>query len=204
MAAVTTIKRAVVGRPLKTSEEEHQRLGKPTALAVFASDAISSTAYATQEMLFILMTAVVFPTSHSYLVPIGIAAAILLVIVATSYSQTIHAYPNGGGAYIVSRENISPKAGLVAGAALLVDYTLTVAVSISAGVLAIGSAFHFNDEPALRVGLALVFLTLLTVGNLRGVKESGKVFAVPTYLYVVLLGALLVAGPGCVTGGRQG
>jgi amino acid transporter len=188
------VKRILVGSPLASSEEEHQRLGKPTALAVFASDAISSTAYATQEMLFILMTAVVFPTSHSYLVPIAIAAAILLAIVATSYSQTIHAYPNGGGAYIVSRENISPMAGLIAGAALLVDYTLTVAVSISAGVLAIGSAFHFNDEPALRVGLAIVFLTLLTVGNLRGVKESGKLFAVPTYLYVVLLFALLAAG----------
>lgn len=191
---VSTLKRAVVGRPLASSEEEHQRLGRPTALAVFASDAISSTAYATQEMLAILMMAVVVPAAYSYLVPIGIAAAVLLAIVAISYSQTIHAYPNGGGAYIVSRENISPLAGLVAGASLLVDYTLTVAVSISAGVLAIGSAFHFNDEPALRVGLALLFLAILTVGNLRGVKESGKVFAVPTYLYVVLLGLLLVVG----------
>ena len=187
-------KRILVGKPLASSEEQHQRLGKPTALAVFASDAISSTAYATQEMLFILMSAVVFPRSHAYLVPIAVAAAVLLTIVATSYSQTIHAYPNGGGAYIVSRENLSPMAGLVAGASLLVDYTLTVAVSVSAGVLAIGSAFHFNDEPALRVALALGFLTLLTVGNLRGVKESGKLFAVPTYLYVVLLGALLGAG----------
>ncbi len=194
----STLKRALVGRPLASSDEEHQRLGKPTALAVFASDAISSTAYATQEMLFILMGAVMFPASHRYLVPIAIAACVLLAIVAISYSQTIHAYPNGGGAYIVSRENISPVAGLVAGASLLVDYTLTVAVSISAGVLAIGSAFHFNDEPALRVGLALVFLAILTIGNLRGVKESGKVFAVPTYFYVVLLGVLLVVGLGKV------
>lgn len=194
----STFKRVVVGRPLASSDEHHQRLGRPTALAVFASDAISSTAYATQEMLFILMGAVLFPASHRYLVPIAVAACALLAIVAVSYSQTIHAYPNGGGAYIVSRENISPTAGLVAGASLLVDYTLTVAVSISAGVLAIGSAFGFNDEPAIRVGLALGFLALLTIGNLRGVKESGKVFAVPTYFYVVLLGALLVVGLGKV------
>ncbi len=187
-------KRLLVGKPLASSEEEHQRLGKPTALAVFASDAISSTAYATQEMLVILMAAVVFPASHTYLVPIAIAACILLAIVAISYSQTIHAYPSGGGAYVVSRENISQGTGLVAGAALLVDYTLTVAVSISAGVLAIGSAFGFNDKAEVRVVLALVFLALLTVGNLRGLKESGRIFAVPTYLYVVLLFALLAAG----------
>ena len=187
-------KRFLVGQPLASSEEEHQRLGKPTALAVFASDAISSTAYATQEMLVILMAAVVFPASHSYLVPIAVAAAILLGIVAISYSQTIHAYPSGGGAYVVSRENISQGTGLVAGSALLVDYTLTVAVSISAGVLAIGSAFNFNDKAGIRIGLALFFLVLLTVGNLRGVKESGRIFAVPTYLYVVLLFALIAAG----------
>ena len=192
------LKRVLVGTPLASSDEEHQRLGRPTALAVFASDAISSTAYATQEMLFILMAAVAFPASHRYLVPIAIAAVALLAIVAISYSQTIHAYPNGGGAYVVSRENISPTAGLVAGASLLVDYTLTVAVSISAGVLAIGSAFGFNDKPVIRVGLALFFLALLTIGNLRGVKESGKVFAVPTYFYVVLLGVLLVVGLGKV------
>jgi len=192
------LKRFLVGRPLASSDEEHQRLGRPTALAVFASDAISSTAYATQEMLFILMMAVVVPQAHRYLVPIAVAAAVLLAIVAISYSQTIHAYPNGGGAYVVSRENISPTAGLVAGASLLVDYTLTVAVSISAGVLAIGSAFHFNDQPAIRVALALGFLALLTIGNLRGVKESGKVFAAPTYFYVVLLALLLVVGLGKV------
>ncbi|HEV7720503.1 MAG TPA: amino acid permease, partial [Iamia sp.] len=194
----TMLKRFLVGQPLASSDEQHQRLGRPTALAVFASDAISSTAYATQEMLFILMGAVMFPASHKYLVPIAIAAVALLAIVAISYSQTIHAYPNGGGAYVVSRENISATAGLVAGASLLVDYTLTVAVSISAGVLAIGSAFEFNDKPAIRVALALGFLALLTIGNLRGVKESGKVFAVPTYFYVILLGVLLVVGLGKV------
>src|SRR5687767_2231097 len=117
-----SLKRMFVGRPLPSSDEQHQRLGIPTALAVFASDAISSTAYATEEILVVLLAAVVFPTSHSYLVPLAIAAVVLLVIVATSYRQTIHAYPDGGGAYVVARENINPTAWLVAGASLLVDY----------------------------------------------------------------------------------
>jgi amino acid transporter len=138
--------------------------------------------------------AVVFPTSHSYLVPISVAAVILLVIVSISYMQTIHAYPDGGGAYVVSRENISPLASLVAGASLLVDYTLVVAVSISAGVLAIGSAFGFNDNALARVGLAVFFVTIMCLGNLRGVKESGKIFAVPTYFYVVMLTLFLLGG----------
>ena len=187
-------KRILVGKPIASSEEQHQRLGKPTALAVFASDAISSTAYATEEMLLVLLMAVVFPTSHSYLVPIAIAAVILLVIVSVSYMQTIHAYPDGGGAYVVSRENISPLAGLVAGASLLVDYTLVVAVSISSGVLAIGSAFDFNDNAPLRIGLAVFFVAVMCLGNLRGVKESGKVFAVPTYFYVSMLVLFLIGG----------
>ena len=133
----------LVGKPLATSEEEHQRLGKPTALAVFASDAISSTAYATEEILLVLLTAVVFPQTHS--LPGADRASppsLLLAIVAISYRQTIHAYPNGGGAYVVAGRTSARRAGLVAGASLLVDYTLTVAVSISAGVLAIGSAFR--------------------------------------------------------------
>ena len=187
-------KRIVVGKPIASSEEQHQRLGKPTALAVFASDAISSTAYATEEMLLVLLMAVTVPAAHSYLVPIAIAAVVLLAIVGASYTQTIHAYPDGGGAYVVSRENISQTAALVAGASLLVDYTLTVAVSISSGVLAIGSAFHFNDNATMRIGLALFFLMVMCLGNLRGLKESGKVFAVPTYFYVVMLAALLGTG----------
>ncbi|MEO6629316.1 MAG: APC family permease [Aquihabitans sp.] len=180
-------KRILVGKPIASSEEEHQRIGRPTALAVFASDAISSTAYATEEILLVLLMAVAFPTTHSYLVPIAIAAIALLVVVSFSYTQTIHAYPDGGGAYVVSRENISATASLVAGASLLVDYTLTVAVSISSGVMAIGSAFNFNDKAALRIGLALFFVAVMGMGNLRGLKESGKVFAVPTYFYVVML-----------------
>jgi len=187
-------KRLLVGKPIASSEEEHQRIGKPTALAVFASDAISSTAYATEEILLVLLMAVAFPMSHSYLVPIAIAAIVLLAIVGFSYVQTIHAYPDGGGAYVVSRENISPTAALVAGASLLVDYTLTVAVSISSGVLAIGSAFGFNDKAILRIGLALFFVAVMCIGNLRGLKESGKVFAVPTYFYVVMLFIFLGTG----------
>ena len=187
-------KRLLVGKPIASSEEQHQRIGKPVALAVFASDAVSSTAYATEEMMLVLLTAVVFPQALNYLVPIAVAAVILLVIVGISYVQTIHAYPDGGGAYVVSRENISPLASLVAGGSLLVDYTLTVAVSISSGVLAIGSAFNFNDNATARIGLALLFVAIMCVGNLRGLKESGKVFAVPTYFYICMLGIFLIVG----------
>ena len=189
-----SLKRILVGKPIASSEEHHQRLGRPTALAVFASDAISSTAYATEEILFVLMAAVVYPDFYKYLIPLGIVAVILLAIVATSYRQTIFAYPDGGGAYVVSRENINQTSALVAGASLLVDYTLTVAVSVSSGVLAIGSAFHFNDNTTLRVGLAIGFVGLMALGNLRGVKESGRVFAVPTYAYVLFLGLLIGYG----------
>ena len=180
------LKRLLVGRPIASSEQEHQALGKPTALAVFASDAISSTAYATEEILFVLLAAATFPQTHEYLVPMAIVSVFLLAVVSASYRQTIFAYPDGGGAYVVSRENISQTAALVAGASLLVDYTLTVAVSVSSGVLAIGSAFHFNDNSSLRVALALGFVALLAVGNLRGLKEAGRLFAAPTYVYTDL------------------
>jgi amino acid transporter len=191
---VSSLKRLLVGRPIASTEEHTQRIGKPVALAVFASDAISSTAYATEEILLVLLMAVAFPKTHSYLVPIGILAVVLLIIVLTSYRQTIYAYPNGGGAYIVSKENINANAGLVAGASLLVDYTLTVAVSISSGVLAIASAVPSLRPEERRIALALAFLVLMTVGNLRGLKEAGRVFAVPTYVYVALLFSMLVIG----------
>ncbi|HEY4378474.1 MAG TPA: amino acid permease, partial [Acidimicrobiales bacterium] len=191
---MASLKRFVVGKPIATSEEGHQRLGRVVALAVFASDAISSTAYATEEILFVLMAYVMYPGSHRYLMPLAIAAVFLLTVVAISYSQTIHAYPDGGGAYVVSRENINQTTALVAGASLLVDYTLTVAVSVSSGVLAIGSAFHFNDDAPLRIGLALFFVGLMMFGNLRGVKESGRIFAFPTYAYVFFLGTLILYG----------
>ena len=187
-------KRILVGKPLPSHDAEHQSLGKPTALAVFASDAISSTAYATEEILFVLLAAATFPETHRYLFPIAIVSVLLLAVVAFSYRQTIFAYPDGGGAYEVSRENIGSMASLVAGASLLVDYTLTVAVSVSSGVLAIGAAFHFNDKTTLRVALALVFVALMALGNLRGLKEAGRIFAFPTYAYTVLIGALIAYG----------
>ena len=190
----STFKRFLVGKPLASNEQEHQALGKPVALAVFASDAISSTAYATEEILFVLLAGASFPQTHKYLVPMAIVAVFLLAVVCTSYRQTLYAYPDGGGAYVVSRENIGQTSALVAGASLLVDYTLTVAVSVSSGVLAIGSAFHFNHNATLRVVLALGFVVLMALGNLRGLKEAGRVFAVPTYVYALFLSLLIGYG----------
>ena len=188
---MSVVKRLLVGKPLASSEEGHQRLIKLIALAIFASDAISSTAYATEEILHVLVP-VAGMDALGYLIPISIVVTVLLAIVVTSYRQTIFAYPQGGGTYVVSRENLGEIPGLVAGSSVLVDYVLTVAVSVSAGVAAITSAFpELTDN---RVSLCLAFIALLMVMNLRGVKESGRVFAVPTYVYVVALGALLAVG----------
>jgi amino acid transporter len=189
-----TVKRILVGRPLSSAEQEHQKINKTTALAVFSSDAISSTAYATEEILFVTAGAATssLALGLSVLVPIAIAVAILLAIVTTSYRQTIYAYPNGGGSYVVTRENFKRDTpSLVAGASLLVDYILTVAVSISAGVAAIVSIPAFNGLVNQRVALGLALILLITVVNLRGVKESGRVFAVPTYVYIVVLTMLV-------------
>jgi amino acid transporter len=193
----SVLKRLVVGRPLATSEQEHQRLSKVIALSTFSSDAISSTAYATEEILFVTAVgASSLALGLSKLIPMSLAVAVLLAIVVTSYRQTLFAYPNGGGSYIVSRENLGEYPSLVAGASLLVDYVLTVAVSISAGVAAIISLPALHDLARSRVALCLVFIVLLTLANLRGLKESGRLFAAPTYLYVVTLGALIVVGLG--------
>jgi len=190
-----TLKRLLVGRPLATSEQEHQRINKTVALAVFSSDAISSTAYATEEILFVIAVA---PSSLalglSKLVPIAIMVIILLVLVATSYRQTIFAYPSGGGSYIVSRENLGEMPSLVAGASLLVDYILTVAVSISAGVAAIISIPQFRDLADHRVAVCFVIIIFITLANLRGVKESGQLFAFPTYAYIAMITALVFLG----------
>jgi amino acid transporter len=190
-----TLKRLLVGRPLATSEQEHQRISKTVALAVFSSDAISSTAYATEEILFVIA---VVPSSLalglSKLVPIAIAVALLLVIVATSYRQTIFAYPSGGGSYIVSRENLGENPSLVAGASLLVDYILTVAVSISAGVAAIISIPQFAGLEKHRVAVAFAIIAFITIANLRGIKESGRLFAFPTYAYILILSAMVFLG----------
>jgi amino acid transporter len=192
---LTYAKRLFIGRPLANSESEHQRLPKTIALATFSSDAISSTAYATEEILFV--TAVggsSLALGLSKLIPIAIVVAVLLAIVSFSYRQTIFAYPSGGGSYIVSRENLGEIPSLVAGASLLVDYTLTVAVSISSGVAAVISIPSLRHLAPVRVELCLVLVLLVTVANLRGVKESGRMFAVPTYVYILSLGGLLVYG----------
>jgi amino acid transporter len=189
---LTMAKRLLVGRPLSSAEAEHQRIPKVIALAVFSSDAISSTAYATEEILFVTaIGASSLTLGLGTLVPIGIAVAVLLTIVVTSYRQTIFAYPSGGGSYVVSRENLGQFPALVAGASLLVDYILTVAVSISAGVAAIISIPRFRGLEDQRVLLGLTLIALITVANLRGVKESGRIFALPTYVYILTFGALV-------------
>ncbi|HXU87290.1 MAG TPA: APC family permease [Methylomirabilota bacterium] len=187
---VLDLKHLLVGSPLPTAQFRHERLGKATGLAVFASDALSSVAYATEEILVVLILAGVAALSYS--LPIGIAIAVLVAIVTTSYRQTILAYPQGGGAYIVAKDNLGTVPGLIAGAALLIDYVLTVSVSVAAGIAAVTSAF-----PALfpyRVTLCVLAVIGIAVANLRGVRESGRLFAVPTYLFVVSLLGLIVYG----------
>jgi amino acid transporter len=186
----TLLKRLLVGRPLPTHALPHQRLGIPAALAVFSADGLSSVAYATEEILLVLMAGGAAAAALS--LPVGLAIVALVFIVAASYSQTIHAYPGGGGSYIVSKENLGVPAGLVAGAALLIDYVLTVAVSAAAGVAAITSAI-----PRLRgheMALALIAVWLIAIVNLRGVRESGAIFSVPTYGFIGAVFLLLAVG----------
>jgi amino acid transporter len=187
---MSPLKRLLVGAPIPTAQARHERLSKRAALAVFASDALSSVAYATEEILLILVLAGTGALVYS--IPIGIAIALLIAIVVSSYRQTILRYPQGGGAYIVAKDNLGAYAGLVAGAALLIDYVLTVAVSVAAGVAAITSAF-----PALfdhRVALGVLFIAAITTANLRGIRESGNLFAAPTYLFIASFGAMLGYG----------
>jgi amino acid transporter len=185
----TAIKGLLVGRALRTEQAAHETLTNKTALAVFSSDALSSTAYATEEILLVLAVAAAATASgsFSYVIPISIGIAALLAIVATSYRQTIHAYPSGGGAYIVAKDNLGTTPGLVAGASLLVDYVLTVSVSIAAGVAAITSAVQGTRYAWLidhKVVLCLIFIAFIAIANLRGVRESGALFATPTYVFV--------------------
>ncbi len=175
------LKRLLVGTPLPTAQARHERLGKATALAVFASDPLSSVAYATEEILFVLILA--GPAALSYSLPIAAGIATLLAIVVTSYRQTVRAYPQGGGAYLVAKDNLGLFPALGAAAALLADYVLTVSVSVAAGIAALTSA-----APALipyRVSLCVLAIAVIAIGNLRGVRESGKLFAAPTYFFVV-------------------
>jgi amino acid transporter len=185
-------KRVLVGRAFSSHHLEHTLLPKILALPVFASDALSSVAYATGEILIALTLATTAP--KSYVMPISFAIAALMAIVVTSYRQTVRAYPSGGGAYIVSKENLGTFAGLVAAAALLFDYMMTVIVSIVAGVFAIGSAFPWANEH--KVVLSIMFVGLVTVANLRGARESGTLFAIPTYGFVVSI--LILIGVGAV------
>ena len=184
------LKQIIIGRPLLTEEIHEQTLSKKAALTVFSSDALSSTAYATDEILLALMVA--GAAALSLALPTAILIVILLVIVVTSYGQTIHAYPTGGGAYTVAKENLGVGAGLVAGAALLVDYVLTVAVSVAAGIAAITSAV-----PALypeRVWLCLLAIFIVLAANLRGVRESAALFAMPVYFFIVSAYVLVIGG----------
>ncbi|MHB8857708.1 MAG: APC family permease [Bellilinea sp.] len=173
----------LIGRPLQTADAPHQTIGKAIGLAVFASDALSSTAYATQEIMMIL--AIAGSGALGYVFPISIAIVALMVVVTISYQQTIHAYPGGGGAYIVARDNLGELPAQTAGAALLTDYILTVAVSISSGIAQITSAFPNLYAFRVEIAVAMVFLIMLI--NLRGVKESGITFAIPTYFFIITM-----------------
>lgn len=193
------LKRLLIGSPIATEHQHHERLSKVTALAVFSSDALSSVAYATEAILSILILASL--QAVGLVLPVAGGIAVLLVLVAFSYRQTIRAYPNGGGGYIVARENLGDLQGLIAAGALLIDYVLTVAVSISAGVAAITSLAHnwgFLAVKDFAVVIALFFILLVTLANLRGVKESGAIFAVPTYVFVVSI--LIMVATGLVKG----
>jgi len=182
----------LIGKPLETEELPHQAISKPIGLAVFASDALSSTAYATQEMLIILSLAGGSAALFGLSIPLAIAISVLLIVVTLSYRQTIYAYPNGGGAYIVARDNLGELPAQIAGAALLTDYILTVAVSISAGVEQITSGFQ--GLIPFRVEIAVGVIILMTIVNLRGVKESGRIFAIPTYFFLATMFLTLAIG----------
>ena len=189
------VKRLLLGRPLASEEAHHQLLPKILALPVFASDALSSVAYATEEIMLVLLLAGTLTQPGKSLgksMPIAIAVGLLMVIVVISYRQTVRAYPNGGGAYIVTHENLGELPGLIAAAALLTDYILTVAVSIAAGAFAVTSLLpHANIS---KLGLSLAFIALIAIANLRGTKESGALFAIPTYAFVVSVLVMVAVG----------
>jgi amino acid transporter len=182
------LKRRFLGKPLHSDELEHQRLGKPTALAVFASDNLSSSAYATEEILRVLVPAVGL-AAFSLVVPLTLAMLVVLGFLILSYRQTIKAYPTAGGAYVVTRDNFGLLPAQVAGVALLTDYVLTVSVSVAAGTAALTSAFA-GLKP-WTVPIAVSFIAVIALGNLRGVRESGRVFAVPTYFFMLNMALLL-------------
>jgi amino acid transporter len=184
------VKRLIVGAPIPSHLAHHQRFSRVTGLAVLSSDPLSSVAYATEEILRVLTLGGL--AALSLVTPIGGVIALMLAIVVFSYQQTIHAYPNGGGAYIVSKENLGRLPSLIAAASLLIDYVLTVSVSIAAGVTAMTSALpQWHIDP---VTLCLVFVAVLMFGNLRGIRESGRLFAAPTYFFIVGMLAMVAVG----------
>ena len=187
---LSQVKRLLVGAPIPSHLAHHERFSRVTGLAVLSSDPLSSVAYATEEVLRVLTIGGV--AALGLVTPIGAVIATMLAIVVFSYRQTIHAYPNGGGAYIVAKENLGRLPSLIAASALLIDYVLTVSVSIAAGVAAITSAFpswHVNA-----VEMSLAFVAILMLGNLRGIRESGRLFAAPTYFFIVSILAMLAVG----------
>ena len=185
-----TLKRVILGRAISSAKHEHHLLPKTLALPVFSSDALSSVAYATEEMMVAL--AVAGAAAFSVMLPIGFMVAVVLAIVVTSYRQTVRAYPRGGGSYIVARENLGTIPGLVAAAAILQDYVLTVAVSVTAGTVAIISAAPSLEKH--RVGIAVGLIALIALTNLRGVREAGTLFAIPTYGFVACVYITLATG----------
>jgi amino acid transporter len=184
------VKRLIVGAPIPSRLAHHERFSKITGLAVLSSDALSSVAYATEEILRVLMAGGM--AALSLVTPIGAIIATVMIVVVFSYRQTIHAYPSGGGAYIVAKDNLGRSPSLIAAASLLIDYVLTVSVSIAAGVAALTSAFPQWQPHAVTVCLA--FVLLLTLGNLRGIRESGNLFAGPTYFFIVSILAMIAFG----------
>jgi amino acid transporter len=188
--AYDAVRRVLIGKRLPTEAEAVERVSKKIGLAIFASDNISSSAYATEEMMRVLVFA--GAAGLALTIPLHLAILVILGIVVLSYLQAIRAYPGGGGSYIVASENLGMLAGLVAAASLIVDYILTVSVSVASGVAALGAAIPWAYDHRVAVGLVVILVVM--VGNLRGIRESGNIFAAPTYLYVVSLGAVLLYG----------
>ncbi len=178
----STVKRILFGKPLTTDRVIHERLSKKKALAIFSSDNISSVAYATEAILIAFASTLIPANGYPWTVAITLVIIGILWMVTFSYLQTINTYPGGGGAYTVAKENLGDNMGLVAGASLIIDYILTVAVSIAAGTAAVTSAFP--ELLPYRVFLANAAILLLMVMNLRGVRESGTIFAIPTYIFI--------------------
>src|SRR5579859_2663236 len=189
---VYNIKHVLIGAPLTSAQAEHERLTKFKALAVLSSDAISSVAYATEAILFSVVAA--GSGNLGVTLPISFAIVALLSIVAISYRQTIPAYPNGGGSYIVAKDNLGTLAGLVAAASLMIDYVLTVAVSVSAGVLALATLFPVLSPVPIIVSIDVALVLLIMMVNLRGVRESGSIFAIPTYIFIASALLLIAVG----------